>query len=124
APWSSARVSDLSESPAVPPIETGGGERLGYFLGGGTLIALGWGVGIGLNWGLHRIAPATGMALGPLRIFASFGPFAWALAVVWLVSGGVGVHLVWPPRPPRKGAFGPPRPPVRGSRGRARPSVG
>ena len=85
---------DLSESPAVPPFDPKGDERLGYFLAGGLLIAVGWGVALVLNILLHRWAAAGATHLWTLRVGARWGPEGIAVALFGAATGAVGVVLV------------------------------
>jgi hypothetical protein len=87
-------VVDIHETPAVPPMDPGGDERLGYYLAGGILIFLGWGVGIVANLGLHWMAGSQGMTLGWVRITSSLGPYAWAAFAFGLFTGVIGAVLL------------------------------
>ena len=86
---------DLQESPAVPPFEGEGDERVGWLASGALLIAIGWGAAVALNVYLHVTAPSGGTSLGPLRIFHSMGPFAWITLALGVFTGLVGAGLVW-----------------------------
>lgn len=94
-------MSDLSEGPAVPPEDRGGDERLGFRIGGALLIFVGWGLGVVANLALHRMAPAAGMVLGPVRIFPTLGVYALGVAGLGAVAGLVGLFMLWlAPRSP------------------------
>jgi hypothetical protein len=96
-------VVDLQESPAVPPTDSGGDERAGYFLAGGTLIFLGWVLGAVANLLVHWVAGTGGMALGWVRVTSTLGPYAWAAFGFGLVTGAVGVGLIFVARATPKG---------------------
>ena len=85
---------DLSESPAVPPFEEGGDERWGYWIAGGLLVFLGWGLGVLLNVVLHLTAPSGGDRLLGTYFGPTMGPYAWAVLGLGLFSGAVGVVLL------------------------------
>jgi hypothetical protein len=88
-------VSDPSETPAVPPEDRGGDERIGYRAGGIVLIVLGWGLGVLVNLVLHEMAPATGDVVGPWRIYPALGVYALGLVGLGTVAGVVGVFMLW-----------------------------
>jgi len=87
-------MADLRESPAVPPFDPKGDVRFGYFVAGGTLLALGWGLGVVVNVLLHVLVPSGGH--WPLRLYfgPSLGPYAWAVLGLGLVSGAFGIVLL------------------------------
>lgn len=85
---------DVHETPAVPPMDTGGDERAGYFIAGGLLILLGWGAGVIANLVVHYAAGSTGRTLGWVRITSTLGSYAWALLGLGLVTGAIGVVLL------------------------------
>ena len=85
---------DLQETPAVPPFDPKGDVRLGLFGAGGTLIVLGWGLGVVLNVVLHRLAPSGGHRLWHVFFGPTFGPYAWATLGLGLVAGAFGVVLI------------------------------
>ncbi|MCI4368506.1 MAG: hypothetical protein L3K09_02945 [Thermoplasmata archaeon] len=87
-------MTDLSETPAVPPTDYGGDERLGLFIAGGLLLLFGFGVAVILNLFLHLSAPSGGSVLGPWRITSTMGPYAWAILAFGLVTGIVGAALI------------------------------
>jgi hypothetical protein len=89
-----AVVVDIHETPAVPPMDPGGDERLGYFLAGGLLVSLGWGLGVVVNLVLHWMAGPQGMTLGWVRITSSLGSYAWAAFAFGLFTGAVGTVLL------------------------------
>jgi hypothetical protein len=88
-------MSDLNESPAVPETPTGGDERAGLYVAGALLVVMGWGVAIVLNALLHAAAPAGGIPLGPLRVFATWGAYAQATAIIGLLTGAVGAGVLY-----------------------------
>ncbi|MCI4350171.1 MAG: hypothetical protein L3K15_01475 [Thermoplasmata archaeon] len=97
-------MTDLQESPAVPHVDEGGDERLGYLVGGGLLIGIGWGVAVLLNLLLHAAAGSGTILIGQSRIGSPLGPYAQATLAFGLFTGLVGVVLVlWG----RAGAPGP-----------------
>ncbi|HTT26219.1 MAG TPA: hypothetical protein VMH90_04565 [Thermoplasmata archaeon] len=87
-------MTDLNDRPAVPPMDTGADERFGYFAGGGTLIALGWGVLDLGNYLAHRIAGSGGLDLGVVRVYPGFGPFSQAAALFGAGAGVLGLVLL------------------------------
>jgi len=88
-------MTDLSELPAVPPEERGGDERIGYRAGGVLLLVVGWGFGVFLNLLLHWMAPSSGQAVGPWRIYPSLGVYALGAVGLGLVAGVVGIVMLW-----------------------------
>ena len=96
-------VTDLSETPAVPPTDPGGDERVGFFAAGGLLVLLGWGFGVIVNVALHLLAPASGSRFGPLVVFPHLGPYAWAVALFGAFTGAIGVGLIWVARSSPRG---------------------
>ncbi|MCI4353386.1 MAG: hypothetical protein L3K14_08435 [Thermoplasmata archaeon] len=88
-------MTDLDESPAVPPEDRGGDERIGYRVGGVLLLTIGPGLGVVLNIALHRMAPATGQAIGPWRIYPALGSYAWGVVALGLIAGVVGIVMLW-----------------------------
>lgn len=85
---------DLQETPAVPPFDPGGDERVGYFLAGGILITLGWGFAVALNLLLHYMAGTGGMTVLGHRITSTLGPYAWDAFGFGLFTGAFGVVLL------------------------------
>jgi hypothetical protein len=98
-------LTDLNERPAVPPIDAGADERYGYFLGGGLLVVLGWGLFDVLNYLVHRAAGSSGLSLGVVRVYSGFGPFSQAVAIFGAVTGIVGLALLRYGMQAPKGAF-------------------
>jgi hypothetical protein len=88
-------MSDLNETPAVPETPTGGDERAGLYVAGATLVLLGWGVAIVLNALLHAAAPAGGVHLGVFVVYARWGAYAQATALIGLLTGGVGAGVLY-----------------------------
>ncbi|MGP8077901.1 MAG: hypothetical protein ACLQD8_06800 [Thermoplasmata archaeon] len=87
-------MTDPQETPAVPPFDPKGDERLGYFLAGGILIFAGWGVGVALNAVLHALAPTGGLTVLGLRVGTAWGPEGWAVAALGAFTGLMGAVLV------------------------------
>jgi len=87
-------VVDIQETPAVPPMDPEGDTRVGYFIAGGLLIALGWGVAVVLNLLLHSVAGAGGMDLDGHVITSTLGWYAWAAFGFGLFTGAFGVALL------------------------------
>ncbi len=85
---------DVQNTPAVPPTDYGGDERAGYLFAGGTMILLGWGVGVALNLVLHHMAPAGGLTVAGIWFGRTVGTYAWAAAAFGFVTGAVGVGLL------------------------------
>lgn len=98
-------MTDLRETPAVPPEDPGGDERLGLFLAGAILVVLGWGLALVLNLLLHAAAPSGGWLVGPSRITTHVGTYAWATAAFGLVTGFVGVAMFYVARQQPRGPF-------------------
>jgi hypothetical protein len=88
-------MSDLNETPAVPETPTGGDERAGLYLAGGLLVAIGWGGAVLLNLLVHAAAPVGGVHLGPLVVYATWGAYAQATALIGLLTGGVGAGILY-----------------------------
>jgi hypothetical protein len=87
-------VVDTQETPAVPPFDPQGDERAGYFIGGGLLIAAGWGVALFLNLALHLHAPTGGRIFFGLRVGSAWGPEGIAAALFGAFTGAMGVVLL------------------------------
>ena len=85
---------DLQETPAVPPFDGKNDERLGYFVAGGILIALGWGMGVLLNVLLHLWAPSGGHAIEGVWFSPHWGAYAWAVLLFGAGTGALGAVLV------------------------------
>lgn len=85
---------DLQEDPAVPPFDPKGDVRFGYYLAGGILVTLGWGLGVFANLVLHLTAPAGGYRLLHVEIGGSLGPYAWAVLGLGLFTGAFGGVLL------------------------------
>jgi hypothetical protein len=88
-------VTELSDTPAVPPEDRGGDERIGYRAGGVFLIVVGWGLGVLVNIAVHRMAPSAGEVIGPWRIYPALGVYALGLVALGAVAGVVGVFMLW-----------------------------
>ena len=98
-------VVDIYESPAVPPTDPGGDERIGLQIAGALLIVVGFGVGAFLNLGLHILAGSGSLTVGPWTFTATLGSYAWAILLLGFGTGLVGIALLWVARSARKGPF-------------------
>lgn len=79
----------------MPPFDPGGDERLGYFVAGGLLIAVGWGVAVGLNVALHALAGAAApIGWFGLRVGRAWGSEGEAVAIFGALTGAFGAVLV------------------------------
>jgi hypothetical protein len=96
-------VVDVQETPAVPPTDYGGDERAGYFLASGVLVFLGWGLGVLVNLGLHYAAPTGGMTVAGIWFGHTMGMYAWSALGFGIVTGLVGVGLLFVARATPKG---------------------
>ena len=96
---------DIHETPAVPPTDYGGDERIGYFIAGSILIFLGWVGGVLANLLLHFAAGSSGMTLGWIRITSTLGSYAWAVFGFGLFTGAIGAVLLALGRASPKGPF-------------------
>ena len=96
---------DIQETPAVPPTDYGGDERSGYYWAAGTLIFLGWGLGVLLNLGLHMMAPSAGHTVAGIWFGPVMGTYAWSALGFGLMTGVVGIGLVFVARATPKGRF-------------------
>jgi hypothetical protein len=88
-------VVDVQETPAVPPTDYGGDERAGCFLAGATLIVLGWGLAVFANLALHLWAPSGGFTVAGIWFGHTIGTYAWAALGFGIVTGVVGVGLLF-----------------------------
>ena len=85
---------DIQETPAVPPLDPGGDQRLGYFIAGGILIALGWGLAVALNVFLHYLGGSGGISVAGHEFTSTLGPYAWGAFGFGLFTGAFGVVLL------------------------------
>ena len=85
---------DIHETPAVPPLDPGGDERVGYFIAGGILIVLGWGLAVILNLVLHYLGGSAGMTVAGHVFTTTLGSYAWATFGFGLFTGAFGVVLL------------------------------
>ena len=83
-------MTDLNETPPVPPTDAGGDERLGLQAAGALLIVVGFGLAVIGNIVLHLTAASTGSSFGPWTIFPTMGPYAWAVLILGFGSGLLG----------------------------------
>jgi len=98
-------VVDIQETPAVPPTDPGGDERLGFFVAGALLVVLGWGIAVLLNLALHYLAGNAGMTVLGHRFTSALGSYAWAAVAFGLFTGAFGVVLLALGRTTPKGPF-------------------
>jgi len=98
-------VVDLQETPAVPPFDPRGDERRGYFIAGGLLVFLGWGLGVVANALLHLLAGNGGMRIAGVYFGPTLGPYAWATLGLGLATGVMGVVMILLARVSPKGAI-------------------
>jgi len=96
-------VTDFSETPAVPPMDPGGDERLGLQIAGAILIVLGFGVGAFLNLLVHFLAGSNGMVIGPWTVSTTLGPYGWALLLFGVATGAIGEAFLILARDARRG---------------------
>ncbi|HYB78913.1 MAG TPA: hypothetical protein VEG66_04025 [Thermoplasmata archaeon] len=96
---------DIQETPAVPPLDPGGDVRLGYFVAGGVLIALGWGIAVVANLLAHYLAGTGGMMVAGHELTSTLGPYAWATFGFGLFTGAFGVVLLALGRGSPRGRF-------------------
>jgi hypothetical protein len=87
-------VVDLQETPATPPFDSQGDERAGYLLAGGTLIGLGWVLGVALNLILHWEARTGPFQVWSVHFGPTLGAYAWAVFGLGVATGAVGVALL------------------------------
>lgn len=85
---------DIQETPAVPPFDGRGDERLGYFIAGGLLIALGWGLGVVLNVLLHLLGPSGGHRVADVWFSPTWGAYGWAILLFGAGTGLFGAVLL------------------------------
>ena len=72
-------------------MDPGGDERAGFYIAGGLLLFLGWGLGVLGNLLLHLTAGSAGMTIGWVHISSSLGDYAWAVFGFGLFTGAVGL---------------------------------
>lgn len=78
----------------MPPLDSGGDERVGYLIAGGILIALGWGLAVIVNLLLHYLAGTGSVTVAGHTFTSTLGPYAWAAFGFGIFTGGFGVVLV------------------------------
>lgn len=86
-------------------MDPGGDERLGFYVAGGLLIGVGFGVLAFVNLLLHWEAGASGFVIGPVWVGPTMGAFAWAALGAGLFTGAMGIALLALARMSPKGAF-------------------
>ena len=96
-------MTDLSETPAVPPVDPGGSERTGLAIAGALLVLIGFGGGVLAHLLAHLLGDSTGLAVGPWTVHSTLGPYAWALLVFGFVTGLIGVAFLAMARDEPKG---------------------
>ena len=84
---------DIHETPATPPEDHGGDERIGGKVAAGILIALGWGVGVVFNVVVHALAPAGGVTVWWVHIYPAYGAYSLAVLGIGAFAGVFGVVL-------------------------------
>jgi len=87
----------------VPPTDYGGDDRAGCFVASGLLIFLGWGLGVFLNVTLHMLAAASGTIVAGIWFGPTLGTYAWAAVGFGILTGGIGVGLLFVARATPKG---------------------
>ncbi|MCI4346741.1 MAG: hypothetical protein L3K07_08350 [Thermoplasmata archaeon] len=87
-------MTELEESPPVPPADEGADTRIGWIAAGVLFLVAGAGGLIGLNLLLHRIATGSGSRWGPVWIGPTLGPYAWAVVVLGLLFTALGAVLL------------------------------
>lgn len=86
---------DLQETPATPPEDYGGDQRVGWQIAGAILIAAGWGVGVFLNLLAHLVAPASGLTLlNWVHVYPTMGAYSLAVLGIGAFGGLFGVVLL------------------------------
>jgi hypothetical protein len=98
-------VVDLQETPATPPFDPKGDERIGYWIAGGTLLFLGWGLGVVVNLLLHWEARMGSFQVWTVHFGPTMGAYAWAVFALGLASGAVGASFFLIARSTPRGAF-------------------
>jgi hypothetical protein len=87
-------MSDLQESPATPPVDFGGDQRVGMLIAGALLLVLGWGFGLLVNAALHWSAPSGGSMFWTVRIYPHWGTYAIGVGILGLFTGAFGAAMV------------------------------
>jgi hypothetical protein len=98
-------VVDIMETPATPPFDSQGDERIGYFIAGALLIVLGWVLGVAVNLLLHWEARSGAFQIWSVHFGPTMGAYSWAVFALGLASGAVGTAFLLIARTTPKGAF-------------------
>jgi len=98
-------VLDLEERPATPPFDSKGDARIGYLVAGGTLLFLGWVLGVLVNLLLHWEARMGPFQVGGVHFGPTMGAYAWAVFALGLAAGVLGVAFLVIARTTPRGAF-------------------
>ncbi len=96
---------DLHETPATPPFDGKGDERIGYYLAGATLVVLGWVLGVVVNLLLHVAARSGPFLVWTVHFGPTMGPYAWAVFGLGVATGTLGAGLFWVARTTARGPF-------------------
>lgn len=96
-------MTDLQETPAVPPFDPKGDERAGLLAAGTILVVVGWGFAVVLNLVMHYLAPSGGHWVAGVYLGPTLGAYAWALFGFGLVTGALGVAVLGVGRASPKG---------------------
>lgn len=86
-------------------MDPGGDERFGWWIAGGLMLLLGWGLAVVANLVVHLQAGSGGTWLGPIRVTSHFGSFALVTLGIGVFTGLIGVGLLWVARQSPKGPF-------------------
>ncbi|MGI0054181.1 MAG: hypothetical protein ACREBZ_00425 [Thermoplasmata archaeon] len=85
---------DLQETPATPPVDEGGDERIGWIAAGIVLVVIGWGFAVVVNLFAHALAPSGGTTLFGVHLSSVMGAYAWGTLGLGLFTGALGVAVI------------------------------